>query len=86
MLLTVKLYRRYINDIIIREKNLNQLNIENMFDDSSLGLKLKRIKENKIEISYLNVNIKIIRGEYQTQVYRKYTYVLLFIHKESKEP
>lgn len=54
-----------------------------MFEDSSLGLKLKRIKENKIEISYHDVNIKIKRGEYQHKCIGKIPmYLYLYIRNQ----
>lgn len=87
LLPTIKLYRRYIDDvIIIREKTNNQKNIEQLFRDESLRLTIKKVREDQQEISYLDINIRIIKGEYQTGVYRKSTYIPLFIHKESREP
>lgn len=83
---TVKFYRRYIDDIIIiRKRNEKDLEIESLFEDQSLGLKLKKVKEDEAEISYLDLKIKIVRGEYQMMVYRKGTYIPVFIHKSSSE-
>lgn len=72
--------------MIIKESSENQQNLEQLFDDKTLGLVLKKARQNSMEINYLDIKIEIIRGEYQTKIYRKdRLYVPLFIEKSSKD-
>lgn len=61
------------------------IDIETPLSDKTLGLLLKKQKASEFETEYVDLKIKIQKGEYTTTFYRKCTYQLLFIRNISKE-
>lgn len=83
----LKLYKRYIDDVLVISEKCNYINdLEKRFTDESLGLTLVKQRENETQIEYLDINIRLQRGEYILSIFRKNTYVPLFIKADANEP
>lgn len=83
----IKLYNRYVDDIlIITEKDKYIPDFTSRLSDPSLSLKLVKERHSETHINYLDLRIQIVAGEYDLSVFRKDTYVPLFINANAKEP